>query len=286
MKNLTLIICLSVGLLISCTETKIQDAKFLAIENIEPTNLYKKHVWHSGLVDHIAVYSSFYTQQLFHRIASFKDISALTYGGSNITPKGIHYKLNNATTDLLFKTIKANLNEIDGIFVGVSESYTNNFAGEQLFISLVKIDSARQKNDPSCAIDVMTFYKPKATNKTVNFKYDKKLAIWTPIVDTDPIIVSFKAKKRGIFIGKDNLFQNIFRKNNIMYLYTGFNVSERHFVAVDYPYFSPITEIGSGTQPKEPFYLSTLKDIPESKCANAVNTNHGTSRLCPDRCPE
>jgi hypothetical protein len=296
-KVLLFVSCLSVGFIIACGGGGIRDSSVNPItENVLPINLYKYNVWNSGLIDHEIRNTQVAPTPVMQ--VSFKDVEAIQFGTPSTstvpqyTATGEHYKIVNSNTSLLIKMINEHYANIDGIFLGLASpgiiKSGSPLKKEQMFISFVKLDSVRTVLNPNCAVDKMTFYKPKTS--TINFKcIDKNNAIWELMPESDPIIVNFKLNKKGVFIGKENLFKNIFRKSNVMYLYTGIYLNERHFVAVDFPYFSPLDNTFSDnpvSSGKDPFYLSTLKSLPAPICANYSYNAHGTARVCPNNCPQ
>jgi hypothetical protein len=287
-KVLLLMSCLSVGFIIACGGGGIRDSSVNpSTENLLVVNTYKQNIWKTGLIDHELHNKEVPPTPVMQ--VSFEDIKAIKFGDDLNPLLKKHYKIERTTTSVLFNTINKYYNEIDGIFVGLSgprSGKTNETFKNQLFITFVKIDSVRLPKDPKCAVDVMTFFK--TPQGTVNFKcLDPFKGNWELIPETDPIVTNFKINKKGVFIGKENLFNNILRKSNVMYLYTGTYLNERHFVAVDSPYFTANdpTLIGPGGT-ITPFYLSTLKYIPAPQCANYPYLAHGTSRLCPSNCPQ
>jgi hypothetical protein len=284
-KVLLLVSCLSVGFIIACGGYKDSDSSVNPFrENIDP--IYKTNLWESGLVDHVV-------RNLevpdWERV-KFSDLYSISY--SSVAFESNHFRLSNTRGNLLFDIIKKNAANIDGIFVGVVDLGTL-IRNENLIISLVNVNQTFNPLTKVCTGEKSTFYR--INGKTINFKcINKDTGVWAQIDDTDPLMVTFNKKNRGIFIGKNNLFSHILNSTRTsMYLYTGLLGTNRHFVAVDKPYFSNLGVIGSGGSaippaPTNPVYLSTLKGFQVYGCESSAffYTNHGTIRPCPNNCPE
>ncbi len=235
--------------------------------------------WDEGLVDHNVLTNGIPP-------VPFEKLYEISYSqlGNNE-----HYRIVNDGKNELMQTVNANLNNIDGIFIGMVDLGQSGIRRENLIISLVKI---AQDVDPSgnCTIKMNHL---RIAGQSIFFKcINQNTGEWKQMTATDPLLVAFNKKKVGIFIGKENLLKHIFTTTrNSMYLYTGIIGSIRHFVAVNGTYFTPSVTVGNGTlpsPPKNPIYLSTINGIPLDRCNTTSNffSNHGTIRPCPNNCPQ
>ena len=260
------------------------------------SNFYKNKAWTEGLIDHLLANNSFVS-------VKYEEVKNLNYSAGNIQNQAQHFRVIHSLNDALMGTVRNYSKLIDGIYVGTITTGTTANPNVQMIISLAMVDTISVPPVDNCnLIDKISYFRDKGVS--IHFKcVDKNLGIWQRIPENDPLMDVYRKKPAGVFIGKSNLFNTIFKYRNNMFFYTGFDVNlKRHFVAVDKPYFTDPTyiqkvyDVKSGFQgvynppktfnvePNEGLYFSTLKG--SFPCLRFSSSSHGTTRLCPNNCPQ
>jgi hypothetical protein len=279
-----------IGFVLACTDIENPySADFPFKSNVEDVYLFKHNVWESGLVDHE------YLNPLMApplRV-TFENLKALNYTNnlSAFSPK--HFKLNNDPNSEIMKAINTNINNIDGIFVGVVKPNFKKNEMDQLIISLAVMDSLRTKENANCLTEKVRYFQ--VNKAAIHFKCtDPDKGTWVKMASNDILLSSFVKLKRGYFVGKKNLFEHIFKRTATTYFYVGYYgennlTSKFELVALDSPYFTNPTNLSTNPLPtstlSSPFYMST-KSGTQPNCINFSYSNHGTIRPCPTNCPE
>jgi hypothetical protein len=260
------------------------------------SNYYKSKAWTEGLIDHLVRNNASIT-------VTYEQVKNLDYTAGSVILKPQHFRVIHTVNDPLMGTIRNYIKNIDGIFLGTITTGSSINPNVQMIISLAMVDTLSVPSVNNCnLIDKVTYFREKGTS--IHFKCsDPNLGIWQRIPENDPLMDAYRKKPAGVFIGKSNLFNTIFKLRNNMFFYTGFDIDgKRHFVAVDKPYFTDPTYIskvydiksefqGVYNPPKtlnvatnEGLYFSTLRG--DFHCLRFQTSSHGTTRLCPNNCPQ
>ncbi|WP_255065805.1 hypothetical protein [Lacihabitans sp. LS3-19] len=285
-----LAILLAIVLFSACADFKQQDMAVNSHFELATADGQTNSPWENGLIDHkIANVTPPYPVPIY-----FDSLTHLKYSDNPLYFAKNHFRLNNNVSEPM-QTIQANINAIDGVFVGIvrPNSTSSILPEEELIIALAVVE--RVWSSSNCQTENVRFFNK---NKTKYFFKctNRDLGTWTRMSLTDPLIEKFNNNKRGYFIGKDNLGHHIFQyPYTSMYLYIGYHGTygstkeKPELVAVDKPYFSNVESNTIGSvftkSSVSPRYLSTIGGSGPPTCIN-LPSGHWTIRPCPNNCPQ